>query len=67
VCSDCPAWKRLVRDPLPKHERVSLITMIFSDSDQIKTVMHLSKDDAQTFIDKIDEVSHSPAFKQGVG
>jgi len=65
MCSEFTAWKRLVRDPLPKHERISLITMIFSDHNQIRTVMHLSRDDAQTFIDKIDEVSRSLTPKQG--
>jgi len=39
------------------YERTSLITRIFSDYDQVKMVGHLSGDDAQTFIDMIDEVS----------
>jgi len=54
--SNCPAWKWLASDTLASYERISLITMIFSDRDQIKTVRNLSGDDAQTFIDKIDEV-----------
>ena len=34
-----------------------LITAIFSDNNQIKAVSKLSGDDAQAFIDVIDEVS----------
>ena len=34
-----------------------MITMIFSSQNQIKLVKNLFGDDAQTFVDKIDEVS----------
>ena len=51
-------WKRLISDiTLSKHERVSLITCIFSDSNEVESVRLLSGDDAQAFIDVIDEVS----------
>jgi len=54
--SDCPAWKWLISNTLPEYERISPITMIFSDRDQVKAVGNLSGDDAQTFVDNIDEV-----------
>ena len=54
-----PAWKRLISGPLPTDERISLITAIFSDSNEAD-VVNLDGDDTQTFIDVIDEVlSHS--------
>ncbi|KAF9644879.1 kinase-like protein [Thelephora ganbajun] len=58
---DCPAWKRLISDTLAIHERISLITVIFSDHNQVKMVGNLSGDDAQAFVDKIDEVLDSLA------
>lgn len=42
---------------LTPHERISLITEIFSDHNQVTIVGHLAGDDAQTFIDMVDEVS----------
>jgi len=52
--SDSPVWKGLIRNTLTTRERVSLITTIFSDSNRVETPRHLSRDDAQTFIDMID-------------
>jgi hypothetical protein len=57
VCSELPAWKRLISHTLVTHERISLITTIFSDDNQVEMVRDLSGDDAQTFINTIDEVS----------
>ena len=54
---DPPAWNRLITHTLAKDERLSLITTIFSDRDQIEMVGNLSGDDAQAFVDTIDEVS----------
>ena len=54
---DPPAWKRLISHTLAKDERLSLITTTFSDHNQIEMVRHLSGDDAQAFVDMIDEVS----------
>ena len=48
-------------------ERVSLITLIFSDGNEVKTIRNLSGHDAQVFIDIINEVSLctlSPPFTQ---
>jgi len=54
--SDSPAWKRLLSKTLTAPERASLITTIFPDHNQVEIPRHLSQDDAQTFIDMIDEV-----------
>ncbi|KAF9645415.1 kinase-like protein [Thelephora ganbajun] len=53
---DIPTWKRLITQALPTDERISLITTIFSDDDQVKMVENLIGNDAQTFVDAIDEV-----------
>jgi hypothetical protein len=55
--SDRPTWKSLISDTLPTHERISLVTMIFSVSSQVKMVQNLSGEDAQAFVDKIAEAS----------
>jgi len=55
--SENPAWKWLISPTLATHECIPLITTIFLDNDQVKVVMQLSGDDAQTFINMIDEVS----------
>ena len=57
MSSGTPTWKRLISDSLSTEERVSLITSLFSDHDEAKAVEYLSGDDAQTFIDVIDEAS----------
>lgn len=62
--SEDTAWKRLISHPLVPDERTRLITTIFSDHNQVKMVEHLSGDDAQAFIDVIDEVSpHDSTLK----
>ena len=63
MCSDRPRWKRLISDPLVVHERISLITTIFSDSSQIKMVSDLSGDAARIFVDRITEVSCKVTFR----
>jgi len=55
--SEVPAWKRLISHPLAAHERISLINTIFLDNNQVEMVGRLQGEDAQTFIDIIDEVS----------
>lgn len=55
-----PAWKRLVDHPPVTNECISLIEEIFSDPDETEAVKYLCGDDAQSFVDVIDEVlSHS--------
>ena len=39
------------------HERISLISTVFSDHDEGEMVRNLSGDDAQNFVNMIDEVS----------
>jgi len=38
-------------------ERIHLVTDIFSDRNEVKKVGNLRGDDAQAFVDAIDEVS----------
>lgn len=57
VCnSEDPVWRRLINHNLTAQERSSLVTAIFSDCDQVNMVAHLSGDDAQKYIDVVDEV-----------
>lgn len=55
--SEDPVWKQLISNPLATHKRRSLVMKIFSDRNQVEIVGHLSGDDAQKFIDVVDEVS----------
>ena len=52
-----PAWKQLISPTLAIHKRIPLIESIFSDHDEVEVVGHLRGDDAQAFVDVIDEVS----------
>jgi hypothetical protein len=54
------AWKRLITRPLTTHERVSLISAIFSDRNETEVVKRLSGEDAQNIVDAIDQVCTSP-------
>lgn len=56
VCSNPPAWKLLIADTLPPNERIPLITSIFSDHDELEVFKYLPTDEAQAFIDVVDEV-----------
>ena len=55
--SDLPAWKQLLDPTLATHKRISLILTIFSGSDEVEITRIFFGDDAQTFVDVIDEVS----------
>jgi len=57
ACSKHPLWKELISGTLAVGERNPLITRIFSDRDEIETVMDIFGDDAQTLIDTIAGVS----------
>ena len=46
----------MVGRPLAKDQHISLITYMFSDRDETEAVKRLSGDDAQSFVDVIDEV-----------
>ena len=51
-----PVWKRLIDHPLTSDERVSLIAEIFSNRDETEIVKNLRGEDAQFFVDVIDQV-----------
>lgn len=48
-------WNRLIYGPTAPHERISLITDILSDRNEVETVRSLCGDDAHTFVDMIYE------------
>lgn len=50
-------WERLTQSPLAMHERVFLITTIFSNRDGVEVVRHLCGDNAQTFINVVYDAS----------
>jgi len=50
------AWKRSMDQPIAVDKRISLITAIFSNRGVVDTVKRLSRDDAQAFVDVVDEV-----------
>ena len=54
------AWKCSIDQPIAIDKRISLITAIFSNRGVAEAVKRLSRDDAQAFVDVVDEViSHS--------
>ena len=50
------AWKRSIDRPIAIDKRISLITAIISDRRVTETAKRLSKEDAQAFVDVVDEV-----------
>ena len=62
ACRILPTWKQLITFPLSEDERISRITSIFSDRNEIKAAIDLSGEDAQAFIDAIDEVNSHTAL-----
>jgi len=50
------AWKRLVDRPIAIDKRISLITAIFSGRRVAEAVKCLCRDNAQAFVDVVDEV-----------
>lgn len=63
--SGIPVWKFLINCPLTMEDRLSLITAIFSRCKEIEIITGLSGDDAQSFVDVIDEVlPHSSISKR---
>ena len=54
------AWKRSIDQPIAIDKRISLITAIFSNRGVAEAVKCLCREDAQAFVDVVDEVlSHS--------
>ena len=56
--SNPPDWKQLISFPLSTEERTALIMSIFSDPHGVEMVERLSGSDAQSFLDRVDEVNH---------
>ena len=50
------AWKRSIDGPIAMDKRISLITAIFSNRGVAEEFKRLSRDDAQAFVDVVDEV-----------
>jgi len=50
------AWKRSIDRPIAVDKRISLITAIFSNHRVAEAVKCLSREDAQAFINVVDEV-----------
>ena len=50
------AWKRSIDRPIAIDKRISLITAIFSDRFVAEVAKRLYEDDAQVFVDVVDEV-----------
>jgi len=57
IFSAPPAWKRLISPTLPTNERIQLIISIFSGHDGAEVFKYPSGNDAQAFVDVVDEVS----------
>ena len=50
------AWKRSIDHPIATDKRISSITAILSNRFVAEAVKRLSRDDAQAFVDVVDEV-----------
>ena len=57
------AWKRSISQPIDIDKRISLITAIFSDHSVAKVAENLCRDDAQAFVDVVDEVLPHPSVQ----
>jgi len=58
-------WKRSMDQPIAIDKRISLITAIFSNRSVAEAVKRLSKDDAQAFVDVVDEVPPHSSVQRG--
>ena len=54
--SGVPAWKRLIDRPLAADECISLITDLLSDRSEVEAIKRLPIDEAQSFVDVLDQV-----------
>ena len=59
-----PACGRLIRRAFTLHELPSLVEAIFSNNNASETIRSLLGDDAQTFVDVIDEVRPTSAHRE---
>lgn len=51
------SWKQLIDGSLSKGERISLVTHIFSTQDIVELAECPTREDAQSFVDAVDEAS----------
>lgn len=65
MCSNPPAWKKLITCSSTVGEHITLVESIFSDHDEVEVFDYLHKDDAQALINIIYEASI--LFKQASG
>ena len=56
VDPDAPAWKRLINRTFSSHEFISLIEAMSTSEDELKIIRDLHGDDAQAFVDAVQEV-----------
>ena len=54
--SGVPAWKRLIGRPLAANECIPLIADVLSDRGEVEAINRLSLDEAQSFVDVLDQV-----------
>ena len=65
--SGTPAWKRLIDRSLTLDKRISLVMVIFSDRYAIEAVERLHGDDAQSFVDVMDQVRPNSYIREILG
>ena len=61
---DAPACGHLIRREFAPHALPSLIEAIFTSKDVDDTIRSLLRDDAQTFVDVIDEARSTFAYRR---
>ena len=59
------AWKRSIDRSIAVDKRISLIAAIFSNRSVAEAVKHLRRDDAQAFVDVVDEVLRLSSKQNG--
>ena len=66
VALDAPACKRLISRSFSPQQVTSLIEAIFTSKDEIAMIRDLRGDDAQTFVDVINEVRSTSSPSRGI-
>jgi len=61
-----PAWKRLISRTFSSHEVISLIEATLMSEDAHVMIRDLRGDDAQTFVDVMQEVCSIPLFTTAI-
>jgi len=63
TCGRISAWKRSINCHIDINKRISFITAVLSDRRGAEVVKRLCRDDAQAFVDMIDEVLPHPSIQ----